>query len=153
MKSVLFAVATVFLGLIGPAQAQEKPPAGDAEVGAAVFKKCLACHKVGPDARNGVGPALNGVVGRPAGTNPTYRYSSAIGDSGLVWDEATLTTYLRAPRKLAPGTRMSFPGLPNDQDIADVIAYLGTFDAEGRLTPPEPQDGSTDRNGAQAQER
>jgi cytochrome c len=120
----------------GRPRRQEQPTAGDAEAGAAAFKKCLACHKVGADARNGVGPALNGVVGRPAGTNPDYRYSPAIEDSGLVWDDATLTTYLRAPRKLVPGTKMSFPGLPKDQDIADVIAYLGTFDAEGSPTSP-----------------
>jgi cytochrome c len=134
MKSVLVAVSAALFTAIWPAHAQVKPPTGGAVAGAAIFKKCLACHKVGPDAGNGVGPALNGIVGRPAGTTPDYRYSAAMRGSGLVWDEATLTTYLRAPRKLVPGTKMAFAGLSKDRDIADVIAYLATFDAEGRLT-------------------
>ncbi len=74
---------------------------------------------------------LNGIVGRKAGTYPDYNYSSAIRDSGLVWDEPTLTTYLRAPRKVVPGTRMTFAGLKKDKDIADVIAFLKQFDANG----------------------
>lgn len=134
MKSVLLAVSAALFTAIWPAHAQVKPSTGDAVAGAAVFKKCLACHKVGPEARNGVGPALNGIVGRPAGMSSDYRYSPAMRGSGLVWDKATLATYLRAPRNLVPGTKMAFAGLPKDRDIADVIAYLGTFDAEGRPT-------------------
>ena len=110
------------------AQAQ----AGDATSGAAVFKKCRACHAVGPDAKNGVGPVLNGVVGRKAGTYPGYDYSNANKNSGLTWDESTLTVYLRAPRVLVPGTKMTFPGLPKDKEIADVIAFLRQFDASGQ---------------------
>jgi cytochrome c len=124
------------LTAVVPAFGQSAPPAGNAESGATVFKKCLACHQVGPEARNSIGPVLNGVVGRRAGTFPGYSYSLANKNSGLTWDEATLTLYLHAPRTLVPGTKMSFPGLPNDQDIADVIAYLKQFDADGQLTPP-----------------
>jgi cytochrome c len=96
---------------------------GDAKAGATVFAQCSACHAVGPTAQNNVGPVLNGVVGRAAGTFPGYRYSSAMRKSGLTWDEATLTQYLHGPDKLVPGTKMAFPGM-NDKDVADVIAYL-----------------------------
>jgi len=97
---------------------------GDAAAGAKVFAQCSACHTVGASAQNSVGPVLNGVVGRAAGTSPGYRYSSAMRKSGLTWDEATLREYLRGPEKLVPGTKMAFPGITSDDDIANVIAYL-----------------------------
>jgi cytochrome c len=87
---------------------------------------------VGPDAKNGIGPALNGVVGRPAGQYPNYSYSSANKSSGLVWDERTLARYLRAPAEVVPGTKMSFFGLKKEQEIADVIAYLKQFSGDGQ---------------------
>jgi cytochrome c len=114
------------------APVQNPTLAGNAEAGAVVFRKCLACHKVGPDAKNGIGPVLNGVVGRPAAAYPGYSYSAANRNSGLTWDDVTLTLYLHAPRKLVPGTKMSFPGIVKNQDIADVIAYLKQFKADGQ---------------------
>ena len=66
----------------------------------------------------------SGVVDRPAGTYPGYRYSSAMRRSGLVWDEATLIKYLRGPDKVVPGTKMAFAGIEGDQDLADLVAYL-----------------------------
>ena len=108
--------------------------AGDAAAGKTVFVKCMICHKVGPGAMNGVGPQLNGVVGRKAGTVEGYAYSDANKNSGLTWDEATLTKYLAGPQVVVPGTKMTFPGLTGDTgptDIADVIAYLKTFKADG----------------------
>ncbi|HEY1940977.1 MAG TPA: cytochrome c family protein [Roseiarcus sp.] len=105
---------------------------GDAAAGERVFKKCRACHEVGENANNMVGPVLNGVVGRPAGSYPGYHYSDANKHSGLVWDEATLTAYLRNPQGKVPGTKMAFPGLTSDEDIANVIAYLKQFDAKGK---------------------
>ena len=83
-------------------------------------------------ARNFVGPELNGVVGRKAGTVPGYNYSDANKNSGLTWDEATLTKYLKMPREVVPGTKMAFPGLPRDSDIANVIAYLKQFGPDGK---------------------
>ncbi|UXN66103.1 cytochrome c family protein (plasmid) [Phyllobacterium sp. A18/5-2] len=130
----MFGFTTAILATSGMAHAQVTAPTGNVEAGTNVFKKCRACHKVGPDAKNGVGPMLNGIVGRAAGANPGYGYSSAMKNSGLVWDEPTLTTYLHAPRALVPHTKMSFPGLPKDQDIADVIAYLKQFNADGQST-------------------
>jgi cytochrome c len=97
---------------------------GDAEAGAKVFAQCSACHAVGASAQNNIGPVLNGVVGRAAGTYPGYRYSSAMKRSGLSWDEGTLTRYLRAPEQVLPGTKMAFPGIASDTDLANVIAYL-----------------------------
>lgn len=98
--------------------------AGDPAAGAKIFTQCAACHVVGPDAQNTVGPVLNGVIARPAATYPGYRYSSAMRKSGLTWDEATLAQYLRGPEKVVPGTKMAFAGIANEQEIADVIAYL-----------------------------
>lgn len=103
---------------------------GDAAAGAKVFTQCSACHAVGAGAQNSVGPVLNGVVGRPAGTYPSYRYSSAMRKSGLTWDEATLKQYLKGPEKLVPGSKMVFPGLASDEDVAHLIAYLKQQPAE-----------------------
>ncbi|RWE03126.1 cytochrome c family protein [Mesorhizobium sp.] len=135
MKPTVPALAIAILTAISSAHAQDAS-SGHAEAGAVVFKRCMACHQVGPDAKNGVGPVLNGVVGRAAGTYPGYSYSAANKNSGLTWAEPTLTTYLRAPRKLVPGTKMTFAGLSKDQEIADVIAYLKQFNAEGQKVAP-----------------
>ncbi len=102
---------------------------GDAAHGEQVFKQCKVCHAVGPAAKAGVGPAQNNVVGSKAGTRPGYNYSSAMkeaGEKGIVWDEATLDKYLENPKALVPGTKMVFPGLKNEKDRQDVIAYLKT---------------------------
>lgn len=116
----IIAIASLFaLAFVSSARAD-----GDAAAGAKVFTQCSACHTVGADAQNSVGPVLNGVVGRPAGTYPGYRYSSAMRRSGLTWDEATLQRYLQAPEQLLPGTKMAFPGIASEADLADVIAYL-----------------------------
>jgi len=111
------------LALAPPAAAQ------DAAAGEKVFLKCKACHQIGDNARNMVGPALTGIVGRKAGTYPGYNYSDANKNSGLVWDEATLKIYLKDPKAEVPGTKMTFPGLSSDKDIDNVIAYLKTFSA------------------------
>src|SRR5689334_7555820 len=123
MRRASIAAAVVLLISASPSSA-ERTLAGNREAGAIVFKKCMACHQVGEGARNGIGPVLNGVVGRSVGTYPGYNYSAATKNAGLVWDEPTLARYLRAPRSLIPGTRMAFPGLTKDQEIMDVVAYL-----------------------------
>ena len=106
--------------------------AQDAAAGENTFKVCKACHQIGEGAKIAVGPVLNGVVDRPAGTYPGYNYSEANKNSGLVWDEATLTVYLKDPKAKVPGTKMAFAGLKKDEDIANVIAYLKQFDADGK---------------------
>jgi cytochrome c len=102
---------------------------GDAAHGEQVFKQCKVCHAVGPNAKAGVGPAQNGVIGSKAGSRAGYSYSPAMkeaGEKGLVWDEATLDKYLTDPKGVVPGTKMVFPGLKNEKDRQDVIAYLKT---------------------------
>jgi cytochrome c len=101
--------------------------AGDAAAGEKVFKaQCSICHS--PVAgKNAIGPSLFGVVGRKAGTVDGYAYSAANKNSGLTWDDATLDKYLTKPNALVPGTKMTFAGLKNDEQRADVIAYLATL--------------------------
>ena len=113
---------------VGAAAAQ------DAAAGEKVFAKCKICHQVGETAKNGVGPVLNGVVGRKAGTEEGYNYSTANKSSGLTWDEATLKQYLKNPRGMVPGTKMIFPGLSSEKDIDDVIVYLKQFGPDGKKT-------------------
>ncbi len=108
--------------------------AGDPVAGEKVFAKCKICHAIGPGATNKVGPELNGVVGRPAGSVPDYNYSQANKGSGIVWSEEELTLYLHDPRGVVPGTKMTFVGLKKDEDVADVIAYLKQFGPDGQPT-------------------
>jgi cytochrome c len=117
-------------GLCALAMVSTASAEGDASAGATVFAQCAACHTVGAGAQNTVGPVLNGIIGRRAGSYPGYRYSSAMRKSGLVWDEATLQNYLRGPDKVIPGTKMAFPGMTSDADLANVIAYLKQQKAE-----------------------
>jgi cytochrome c len=119
-------VAVALAGSASAAAAQ------DAALGEKVFLKCKACHQVGEGAKIAVGPVLNGIVGRRAGTYPDYSYSDANKGSGVTWDEATLKDYLKNPRGKIPGTKMIFPGLPKDEDIDNVIAYLKQFGADGK---------------------
>lgn len=100
--------------------------AQDAAAGEKVFTKCKACHVADED-KNKIGPSLHGVIGRTAGTHEGFKYSTAMvdaGKSGVVWDEPTLTKYLHDPKAMVKGTKMAFPGLKKDEDIANVIAYL-----------------------------
>jgi cytochrome c len=105
--------------------------AGDPDAGQKVFLKCGACHKIGPGAKNGVGPSLNGVSGRRSGLAEGFNYSDANKNSGLTWDEATFKEYITAPQKKIPGTKMTFPGLPNEADRDNVWAYISQFKADG----------------------
>jgi cytochrome c len=99
---------------------------GDAKNGEVVFKQCATCHSA-KEGENRVGPYLHGVVGRHSGEIAGYSYSAANKNSGLVWTADQLYTYLEAPQKIVPGTKMSFAGLKKPQDRADVIAYLKTI--------------------------
>jgi cytochrome c len=101
--------------------------AQDVAEGANVFRRCAACHSVGEGAANRMGPVLNDIVGKPAGTVEGFNFSNAMkqaGEAGLVWTPETLAPFLRKPRDFMPGNKMSFGGIPNDEDLANVIAYL-----------------------------
>ncbi len=116
---------------VGAALAADALPAGNAAAGQRVFNQCMSCHAVGKGAEAEIGPVLNGVVGRKAGTAPGFAYSSAMKASGLTWDPATLARFLHAPAQTVPGTHMTFGGLAKPQDQADVIAYLKQYAADG----------------------
>jgi cytochrome c2 len=121
----LGAVAAVSVALGAPVSAAAQE--GNPDEGAEVFKKCRACHDVGPDAKNKVGPLLNDIVGRKAGTVEGFPYSEAnktAGGKGLVWTEEVLLKYLENPLVFMPGTKMAFAGLKDEQDRKDLIAYL-----------------------------
>jgi cytochrome c len=110
--------------------------AQDVAAGEQSFKKCFACHSVGEGARNKVGPELNGLDGRHSGTAPDYHYSDANKNSGIVWNEAAFKEYIKDPRAKIPGTKMIFPGIKNETEIANLWAYLKQFDATGKKTNP-----------------
>jgi len=105
--------------------------AQDVAAGETSFKKCLPCHDVGDDAKNKVGPMLNGLAGRKSGTIEGFNYSDANKNSGLTWDEATFKDYIKDPRAKIPGTKMIFAGIKNEKEAADLWAYLKQFKANG----------------------
>lgn len=98
---------------------------GDAVKGKRVFSKCMACHSM-TAGQNRVGPSLFEIAGNPAGAVANFKYSPAMESAGVVWDDATLDGYLNNPKAFMPGNRMMFPGVPDAQDRADVIAFLKT---------------------------
>jgi cytochrome c len=106
--------------------------AQDAAAGEKVFVVCRACHQIGETAKIGVGPVLNGVIGRKAGSYPGYSYSDANKNSGLTWDEDTFRTYIKDPRAKIPGTKMIFVGVKDDQKITDLIAFLKSYGPDGK---------------------
>jgi cytochrome c len=118
----LFLAAAALLAAPGAALAQ------DAAAGEKVFAACRACHQVGPTAKNAVGPVLNDLFGRQAGTVEGYNYSPANKNSGITWDEATFSEYITDPRAKIPGTKMVYAGLKDEARIKDLIAYLQQFD-------------------------
>ena len=105
--------------------------AQDAAEGENVFKQCRACHAVGPEARNLVGPVLNGLNGRKSGTIDGFSYSDANKNSGITWSEASFKEYIVNPVARIPGTKMAFVGVKKEKDIADLWAYLKSFKADG----------------------
>jgi cytochrome c len=115
---VAFAVLTIF----STAALAE----GDPAAGKRVFAKCALCHTAEPG-KNKIGPSLFNVIGRAAASAPGYSYSTAMSGLNRTWDTATLNEYLASPKALVPGTKMTFPGIPDKQDRDDVIAYLSTL--------------------------
>jgi cytochrome c len=130
----LLIVASLAAIASNPARAVE----GNADAGKKVFAKCAVCHGIG-DTKKPIGPNLNNVIGRTAGTQAEYLakgasgYSKAMiaaGQGGLVWTEAEILEWVTKPQAKIPGTKMAFPGLPKEQDRADVVAYLKTFSTQ-----------------------
>lgn len=120
-----FVAAGVMIALPTVASAQ------DPEAGKKVFAKCTACHSIGPGAKNKVGPELNGLFGRKAGSVEGFNYSDAMKNAGWVWDEAIFKEYIADPKAKVPGNKMIFPGIKDELERDDLAAYIGTFNADG----------------------
>ncbi len=116
IKDWLFAFTAITV-FVSPAAA------GDAALGQKVFNKCKACHDVA-EPKNKVGPSLKGLFGRSAGNVQGFSYSEAMKNSGIVWSEDTLKTYLADPKAVVPGTKMSFTGLKKQEEIENILEYL-----------------------------
>lgn len=132
MRRILTVAAAVLALSTGAALAE-----GDPVKGEKVFKKCKSCHMVGPEAKNRVGPPLNGVVDAPWGRYDSFKYSKPLKEmaaDGRAWDEATLDAYLKKPKDVIPRGRMAFAGLRREAQRADVIAYLRQFAENGTRT-------------------
>nr|WP_316247497.1 c-type cytochrome [Roseobacter litoralis] len=133
------------LCVAGFAQARQM---GDVEKGAVVFNQCKSCHQIGEGAKNSVGPQLNGIFGRPAGSEPGASYSKSMlraGDDGLIWTEKTLDAYIENPRALVSKTRMSFRGIADKSKRRDLLAYLRSFsDDPANIPEAEPTATATD---------
>lgn len=109
---------------------------GDPAKGKKKFVRCAACHKVGPDAKNTLGPHLNGIVGRKAGTVEGYEYSEGLKSSGIEWTEENLTKWISkvkvdgkkkpGSKVMVPDTKMIFPGV-SDKHAKNIVAYLKTL--------------------------
>ena len=128
MIGMRLAAAIVLLAALTPiARAQ------DAEAGRAAFKRCSICHAVGIDAQNKVGPQLNGLEGRKAGSVADFDYSDAQKNSGIVWSEATFKQYIKDPQAAVPGTKKTISGIKDEHQAADLWAYLRQFNADGSV--------------------
>jgi cytochrome c len=122
-------ISCALLVAIGMTAARALPP-GDAKRGEGIYDRCGACHSID---RDRTGPRHAGLFGRRAGSVPGFPYSPAMkkaGAAGLVWTEETLDKFLKAPTKFVVGTRMGYAGIKDDQERADLIAFLKTATSE-----------------------
>ena len=131
----------------GAAEA-EKPIAfylasADAAKGEQTFKKCVACHNADPGGANALGPALFGVMGRPIASHAGFAYSPALKEVGGAWDWDKMSAWLSNPKKFAPGNKMTFPGLSNPEERANVLAFLNSRGSNLPVPPPPAQDAAT----------
>src|ERR1700756_3569223 len=105
--------------------------AQDAAAGKTSFNKCLPCHSIGEGAKNKIGPELNGLDGRKAGTVEGFSYSDANKNSGITWNEALFKEYIKDPKAKVPGTKMMFAGIKNEKEVNDLWAYVSQYKADG----------------------
>jgi cytochrome c len=123
-------LALVAVGLVvstGSALAQ------DVAAGETAFRKCAPCHSIGPDAANKVGPELNALDGRKAGTVDGFNYSDANKGSGITWNEAAFKEYIKDPRAKVPGTKMIFAGIKSQTELDNLWTYVSQFDKDGNV--------------------
>ena len=119
-------VAAAIVGCGGAALAQ------DLAAGENSFKKCLPCHAVGEDAKNKVGPLLNGLEGRKSGTIEGYNYTEANKNANITWNDDVFRDYIKDPRAKVPGTKMVFAGIKNETEITNLWAYIKQFGPDGK---------------------
>jgi cytochrome c len=124
MKHLVIAAA-VLVASTGVSLAQ------DVAAGETSFKKCMPCHDIGEDAKNKVGPELNGLDGRKSGTAPDFNYSDANKNSGITWNEQAFKEYIKDPRAKIQGTKMIFPGIKNEKEVDNLWAFVSQFKADG----------------------
>lgn len=122
---------TLLLGAIIVAASVGAAAAQSAADGEHEFAVCRACHQVGDTAENMLGPQLNGLDGRKAGSAADYPYSEAMKNSGITWNEASFKQYIADPQAMVKGTKMPFAGLKDEKKVADLWAFLRQFDADG----------------------
>jgi cytochrome c len=131
MGKIMFGRATVAALIIHASACAAL--AQDLANGQHAFNKCLPCHSIGPGAGNKIGPELDGLDGRRSGIVANFSYSDANKNSGIVWNEATFKEYIQDPQAKVPGTKMTFAGIKNDNEINDLWAYIKQFDADGNI--------------------
>ena len=120
-RPAVYGALTVAAALTSPVLAND----GDAVRGAELFPiRCIECHAIGETTDKKIGPNLKGLIGRTSGSLEGFEYSDAMKGAGIVWSENTLKSYLVAPRKLVPGTKMNFNGLKRPGEVEDIVAYL-----------------------------
>lgn len=118
MKKALTLISLISAFAIGQANA------ADINKGKRVWNKCKTCHSLEQGGRNKTGPNLYDIIGREAGKAEGFNYSKAMVESGITWTEEALSDYLKSPRTVVKGTKMSFPGLRKDADIENLLAYM-----------------------------
>jgi cytochrome c len=116
LKTALFTAIALMFAV--PATAADSAP------GAAELQKCKICHSLDKGGPNRVGPNLNGVFGRKAGTVSGFNYSDAMKNSGIVWDDDSLAKFLLGPQESMPGNHMSFPGIKDKATLTDLLQQL-----------------------------
>jgi cytochrome c len=107
--------------------------AQDIAAGKTSFNKCLACHAIGENAKNKVGPELNGLDGRKSGSVEGYSYSEANKNSGITWNEKEFKDYIKAPKAKIPGTKMAFAGITKESEIDNLWAFIAQYDKDGKV--------------------
>jgi cytochrome c len=120
------------LAVIASSAATTGALAQDVAAGKTSFNKCMICHSIGEGAKNKIGPELNGLDGRKAGTVPDFNYSDANKNSGITWNEAEFKEYIRDPKAKIPGTKMIFAGIKNDKEVNDLWAFISQYDKDGK---------------------
>jgi cytochrome c len=134
MRLLPFILLAALVAAAPPARADDPLPAGDPARGAHIYERCGACHSLD---RNRTGPRHCGLFGRKAGSVPGFHYSKAMKQSGIVWSRETLDRFLENPRKDIPGTAMTYAGIKDAQERADVIAYLAQANGDKEECPPK----------------